>query len=79
MNRVEKLENESEMNGNTEILNEVRQIKFDLQDMTIPRITNVEVTNQNDEQRMNNLETRVGELEVLNQKKISPEIRRILD
>ena len=79
MNRVEKLENESEMNGNTEILNEVRQLKFDLQDMTIPRITNVEVANQNDEQRMNNLETRVGELEVLNQKKISPEIRRILD
>lgn len=47
--------------------------------MTIPRITNVEVTNQNDEQRMNNLDTRVGELEVLNSKKISPEIKRILD
>jgi len=47
--------------------------------MTIPRITNVEATSRNDDQRMKDLEARVAELEIENQKNVSPEVRRILD
>lgn len=43
------------MNGNNEITSEARQLKTELQDITIPRIANVEVISHNDEQRLRDL------------------------
>jgi hypothetical protein len=67
------------MSKNDEYVNEARQLKAELRDMYIPRVANVEVASNNDNQRLVDWQARVDELERKNSVKINPELKRIYD
>lgn len=79
MTRLEQIENQSEMNGNATITDEAKQLKVELQDITIPRVANVEVASNNDEQRLKDWETKVDELDRRNTVSINPQLKRMFD
>ena len=79
MTRLEQIENQSEMNGNATITDEAKQLKIELQDITIPRVANVEVAANNDQQRLSDWETKVDELDRRNTVSINPQLKRIFD
>ena len=67
------------MSKNNEYVDEARQLKAELRDMYIPRVANVEVASNNDNQRLVDWQARVDELERKNSVKINPELKRIYD
>ena len=54
-------------------------MKLELQEITIPRIANVEIVSHNDDQRLRDLQARADDLQARNVDNTNPELKRILD